>query len=87
VVKAAKDIVAKAKEKGLRAELDDSNESVGKKIRDAEVMKVPYTVVIGGKEVESGRLSPRGRHDLPELPESSVEELLQKLSQDAKSRK
>jgi threonyl-tRNA synthetase len=87
VVKAAKDIVSKAKEKGLRAELDDSNESVGKKVRDAEVMKVPYTVVVGGKEVESGRLSPRGRHDLPELPESSVEELLQKLSQDAKSRK
>jgi threonyl-tRNA synthetase len=87
VVKAAKDIVSKAKEKGLRAELDDSNESVGKKVRDAEVMKVPYTVVVGGKEVESGRLSPRGRHDLPELPESSVEELLQKLSQDAKARK
>jgi threonyl-tRNA synthetase len=87
VVKASKDIVAKAVELGLRAELDDSNESVGKKVRDAEVMKVPYTVVIGGKEVESGRLSPRGRHDLPELPESSVEELLQKLSQDAKARK
>jgi threonyl-tRNA synthetase len=87
VVKFAKDLVAGAKEQGLRAELDDSNESVGKKVRDAEVMKVPYTVVIGGKEVESGKLSPRGRGDLPELPESSVDELLRKLSQDAKSRK
>jgi threonyl-tRNA synthetase len=87
VVKAAKDIVAKAREQGLRAELDDSNESVGKKVRGAEVMKVPYTVVIGGKEVESGKLSPRGRSDLPELPESSVEELLSKLSEDAKARK
>jgi hypothetical protein len=44
-------------------------------------------VVIGAKEVESGQMAPRGRSDLPELPASSVEELLQKLSQDAKSRK
>jgi threonyl-tRNA synthetase len=87
VVKAAKEIVAKAKEQGLRAELDDSNESVGKKIHNAEAMKVPYTVVIGGKEVESGQLSPRSRSDLPELPASSVDELLSKLSQDAKARK
>ncbi len=87
VMKMAKELVTKAREQGIRAELDDSNESVGKKIRDAEVMKVPYTVVIGGKEVESGRLSPRGRSDLPELTESSVDELLERLSQDAKARK
>ncbi|MBX4197549.1 threonine--tRNA ligase [Candidatus Saccharibacteria bacterium] len=87
IVEMAKEVVAQAKEHGIRAELDDSNESVGKKIRDAEVMKVPYTVVIGGKEVESGQLASRGRSDLPELPASSAEELLTKLSQDAKSRK
>jgi len=81
------EILDKAKELGLRVELDNSNESVGKKIRDAEVMKVPYTVVVGGKEVESGRLSPRSRSDLPELPTSSVDELLEKLSQDARARK
>jgi threonyl-tRNA synthetase len=87
ILKLAKNVVKKAKEAGIRAELDDSNESVGKKIRDAEVMKLPYTVVIGSKEVESGRLNPRGRSDLPELPESSVEELLERLSQDAQARK
>ena len=80
IVDKAKEIVAKAREQGVRAELDDSNESVGKKIRDAEVMKVPYTVVIGGKEVESGRLTPRSRADLPEIEESSSDELLKKLS-------
>ena len=87
IVAAAKEIISKARAAGIRAGLDDSNESVGKKIRDAEVMKVPYTLVIGGKEVESGRLSPRHRSDLPEIPESSVDELMSKLSQDAKSRK
>jgi hypothetical protein len=44
-------------------------------------------VVIGSKEVESGRLAPRHRHDLPELPEMPAEELLQRLSDDAKARK
>ena len=83
----AKTVVKKAKEAGIRVELDDSNQSVGKKVRDAEVMKVPYTVVIGAKEVESGRLSPRHRSDLTELPELSVDELLQRLSDDAKARK
>lgn len=87
IVNTAKDIVTKAREQGLRAELDDSNESVGKKVREAEVMKIPYTVVIGGKEVESGRLTPRHRSDLPELTESSIEELLQRLSDDSKARK
>jgi threonyl-tRNA synthetase len=71
---------------GVRATLYDSNESVAKKIRDAEVMKVPYVVVIGDKEVEFSRLAPRHRSDLPERPESSVDELLEKLSQDAKTR-
>lgn len=87
IIKTAKDIVAKAQQLGIRAGLDASNESVGKKIREAEVMKIPYTVVIGGKEVESGRLAPRHRNDLPELPESTFDELLQRLSDDAKARK
>jgi threonyl-tRNA synthetase len=87
ILEMAKDVVKKAQDMGLRAAIDDSNESVGKKIHDSEAMKVPYTLVIGGKEVESGKLSVRNRSDLPELPESSVDELLNKLSEDAKSRK
>lgn len=87
VVKLAKEVVVKAKEQGIRTTLDDSNESVGKKIRDAEVMRVPYTVVIGGKELETGRLNPRHRSDLPEITESSIGEILAKLTQDAKHRR
>lgn len=87
VVKLAKEVMSKAKGQGIRATLDDSNESVGKKIRDAEVMKVPYTIVIGKKELETSKVTPRGRSDLPEIAETSVDELLERLSQDAKSRK
>ncbi|HLG90657.1 MAG TPA: His/Gly/Thr/Pro-type tRNA ligase C-terminal domain-containing protein, partial [Candidatus Saccharimonadales bacterium] len=86
ILKMAKGVVKKAKEMGLRAELDDANETVAKKVLEAEQMKVPYTVVIGEKEVQSDRVTPRHRADLPELPESSLDELLQKLSESAKSR-
>ncbi len=48
----------------MRAEVDNSNESVGKKIRSAEVAKVPYTVVIGEKEVAGGQVVPRIRKDM-----------------------
>lgn len=53
-----------SQEKGLRIVVDDSNESVGKKIRAAATMKVPYSLVIGEKEVSEGKLTPRVRDDL-----------------------
>lgn len=87
VTKLAKEVVDKAKQRGIRAELDDSSESVGKKIHDSEAMKVPYTLVIGGKEVESGVAKPRNRSDLPDMTELPVDELLEKLAQDIKDRK
>jgi len=87
IVKLAKEVVEKANSAGVRAGLDDSNESVGKKVREAELMKIPYAIVIGGKEVESGRVTARHRGDLPELSEMTVDELLQRLSDDTKARK
>lgn len=55
---------AKALDMGLRVTIDDTNESVGKKIRNSEMMRVPYTLVIGEKEVETAKLNPRVRNDL-----------------------
>jgi threonyl-tRNA synthetase len=89
VLKAAEDLVNKAREQEIRAELDNSNESVGKKVRDAEHMHVPYTVVIGGKEVESGQVTPRVRSDLPKVDQETmaIDDFLAKLAEDAKTRK
>lgn len=50
----AKELMAKLEDAGMRAHLDDSNEKVGKKIRNAATAKVPWTVVVGAKEVEGG---------------------------------
>ncbi len=50
----AEKILAELVEAGIRTELDDSNEKVGKKIRESATMKVPWTIVIGQKEVDGG---------------------------------
>ncbi|MFK7873481.1 MAG: threonine--tRNA ligase [Oligoflexales bacterium] len=55
-------IVADLKKHGIRAEEDCRNEKLGYKIRDAQVNKIPYMVVIGDQEMENGQLSPRDRH-------------------------
>ena len=49
----AKKRVADLKTKGFRIKLDERAEKIGKKIRDAELMKIPYMCVIGEKEVEN----------------------------------
>lgn len=87
-VEFATNLQKKAKELGIRVETDNSNESVGKKIRSAEVMKVPYSVVIGEKEIESGRLTPRLRQDLAEdraLVDVGVDDFLSYVSNQAKN--
>lgn len=58
------EITSFAKEAGVRLAVDNANDSVSKKIRNAELMKVPYTVVVGEKEVEAKELRPRVRSDL-----------------------
>ena len=47
---------------GLRVELDGRNEKVNAKIRDAQLQKVPYMLVIGDREAEAGTVSVRHRH-------------------------
>ncbi len=82
-------LLSDAKKLGLRATVDHSNESVGKKIRDAEMMKVPYTLVIGEKEIESGKVVPRVRSDLAVQDTQSsmeVENFLKTVANEAKSR-
>jgi threonyl-tRNA synthetase len=80
-------IVEQAKEFGLRVSVDNSNESVGKKIRDAEVWKVPYTVVIGEKEMSSDRLIPRIRKDMEVIaahPEMNFGDFLKSVANEVK---
>lgn len=88
-VKFAEELLNKAKAAGLRAVLDNDNESVGKKIRASEVMKVPYTVVIGDKEIESGKVVPRVRADMEVQKEHGshkIDDFFQTVANEAKTR-
>ena len=58
-----RDFLNDLKSAGIRAELDDRNEKVGKKIRDAELNKVPYMFVVGDREMSSLSVSVRHRDD------------------------
>ncbi len=57
----ADDLAKRAREAGLRPFVDDAKESVGKKIRAAQLQKAPYTLVIGDREAETGRYNVRDR--------------------------
>ena len=59
----AKKLEKEMKEKGLRVELDDRSEKIGYKIREAQLEKVPYMVIVGQKEEEENMLSVRSRKD------------------------
>ena len=85
----AENLRQQAKGLGLRVTVDNSNESVGKKIRAAELAKVPYTVVLGDKEMSGGELMPRIRKDLAVaevIRGYSVDEFFGTVANEAKSR-
>jgi threonyl-tRNA synthetase len=58
----ARKVAEELRGKGLRVHVDDRSESTRYKIREAQVQKVPYMIVVGDKEVEAGNLSVRHRH-------------------------
>lgn len=73
----SKEILKKLLEVGIRAELDESNDSFGKKVRAAKVEKVPFFAVIGDAEVSSQKISLESREGNKESV--SVEELVLKM--------
>lgn len=60
---AANEALAEMKKYGIRATIDSRNEKVGYKIREAQLQKIPYMLVIGDKEAEAGEVAVRSRKD------------------------
>jgi threonyl-tRNA synthetase len=69
----AREVAAKLREAALRVRIDERSESVGKKIHDAEVAKLPYMLVVGDRELEAGQVSVRS-HDEGDLGKMSPDE-------------
>jgi len=81
-----KELEEKFTQAGIRASMDVSDNTVGKKIREAEKMKVPYILVIGDKEKESGNLAVRMRGQR-ETEEFALDQFIQRVQQEIRERK
>jgi len=77
---AAAGVLQALQDAGLRAELDDRTESVGRKIRDAELRKVPYMLVVGDREAESGTVAVR-EHRVGDSGSEPVAEVVARLAE------
>ncbi|MFL5893960.1 MAG: threonine--tRNA ligase [Thermoleophilaceae bacterium] len=78
-------VAAELRDGGLRVDVDDRTESVGKKIRDAELQKVPYMLVVGDTEAEAGALAVR-RHREGDLGTQSVADFVERARKEIESR-
>src|SRR4030065_666634 len=76
----AKAVVGKLKAESLRVELDDRNETLGAKIRDAQNEKVSYMLIIGDKEEKSHKVSLRLRSE-KDLGQTSLEEFISRVKE------
>jgi len=82
----AKDVLQKLKKADIRAEIDDRSEKIGKKIRDTELMRVPYMLVVGEKEVNENKASIR-RQGRGDLGAKTVDEFLNEIVEEIKERR
>jgi threonyl-tRNA synthetase len=82
----ADEVFKRLKEAGIRVKLDDESAKVGYKIRKAELLKIPYMVIVGQKELESGTVSVRSKRD-GELGSMKLDEFLDKILTEIKEKR
>ncbi len=81
----ARKVQQELKDNGWQAEVDDSNETVGKKIRAGEMQKIPYLLIVGDKEVEAGQVAVRQRQQ-GDLGTMDAKELMKKMDKEVKGK-
>ena len=77
----AKKVAEDLHEKGFRVELDDRQEKIGYKIREAQLQKIPYMLILGEKEVEAGAVGVRARKE-GDIGQMKFEDFVQKLQEE-----
>lgn len=82
----AKTVSDQLKKSDIRSEVDDRNEKIGKKIRDTELLKVPYMLVVGEKEMNENKVAVR-RQGKGDLGVKAVNEFLEQALQEIKERR
>jgi threonyl-tRNA synthetase len=82
----AQSLLQSLKNADIRVELDDRGEKIGKKIRDTELAKVPYMLVIGEKEVTENKISVR-RQGKGDMGKKNIDEFINELQEEIKERR
>ncbi len=85
-IEEAKKVHTSLLEAGIRSEFDESGNGFGKKVRAAKVMKIPYFIIIGDKDIEAKKITLESR-DHGQLGQLSTEDVVQKLSKEIQDKK
>ncbi len=85
IIEYGEEILKILKSKNIRAEIDSRSEKVGAKIRDAEIMKVPYMFVVGGKEAEAKTVSIR-KHTAGDIGVKTIDDAIRDLETEIESK-
>lgn len=80
-VEHAKEVNNELQDRGIRAELDSSAATIGYKIRDSELRKIPYMAIVGKREIKSGKIAVR-KHRTGNVGSFTIEELIWNLKAD-----
>ena len=77
----AREVFEKLEDEGLRVELDDRSEKIGYKIREAQLQKIPYMLIVGDKEIESNTVGVRSRKD-GDIGAQKLEDFVSKIKEE-----
>ena len=80
-----KQVQAALDKAGIRCDIDLRNEKIGFKIREAQMQKIPYMLVLGDKEVEQDLVAVRSRKD-GDLGTMSLEDFLKKITEEVETK-
>jgi len=81
----AQNVLESLKNADIRAEIDNRHEKIGRKIRDTEMAKVPYMIIVGEKEVNEGKISVR-RQGKGDAGSTSTEAFIKEIQEEIKTR-
>ena len=79
----AEEVVEKLKAEGLRVELDSRQEKIGYKIREAQLQKIPYMLILGDKEVEAKKVGVRNRKE-GDIGQMEIDQFIEKIKKEVK---
>ncbi|WP_027626870.1 threonine--tRNA ligase [Clostridium lundense] len=80
-----KEVANKLKANGIRVEIDERNEKIGYKIREAQLQKIPYMIIVGDKEMNENKIALRTRKG-GDLGAMSLDEFISKVTEEVKDR-